>query len=80
MGVGDGDGAGDMGMGRCVGRPVAESQDAAANASEQQGCLLVTVGWLRGHQGCGVEEKRPSGHSAIRLPILVAGWMEHYGA
>lgn len=80
MGVGNSASTGGMGMGRRVKRPAAESQDAAAEASEQQGCLLATVGWLRGHQGCGTEEKRPSGHSAIRLSILVSGWMEHYGA
>ncbi len=76
MGVGNGGSARGMGMGRGFKRPTAEGQDAAAKASEQQGCLLATGGWLGGHQGCGTGEKRPSAHSAIRLSILVARWME----
>ena len=79
MGMGNGASAGNMGMGRRLRRPVAEGQDAAANASEQQGCLLVTGGWLGGHQGCETEGKGPPGHSAIRLPIPVSRWMEPDG-
>ena len=44
MGVGNDGAAGGMGMGSRLGGPTAEGQDAAANASEQQGCLLATGG------------------------------------
>ena len=78
--MGKGGAAGGMRMGSRLGRPIAEGQNAAADASEQQGCLLAAGGWLRGHQGCGVEEKRPSGHSAIRWSSLVLKWMKHDNA
>ena len=74
MGMRNGKSAGSMGMGRCLKRPTAGGQDAAADASEQQGCLLATGEWFCGHQGYETEGKGPLSHSAILLHILVPRW------